>query len=161
MNLNGELLLDCKWNNLRIHELNKLKGHTNSIQQVCFSSHQNTLASYNYKVILLWDIKTGKQITKLNVQEDCVRSIFFLLMEIQQHLIVMISLLVFRISKQDNKKPNEMVIVMMQDQFVSLLMEMHQLLVVMISLFAYGMSKQDNKKPNQLIILLMSTQFLS
>ncbi|CAD8053364.1 unnamed protein product [Paramecium primaurelia] len=40
------------------------------------------------------------------------------------------------------QKPNQMVIVILSTQSVSLLMEIHQLLVVMITLSVYGISKQ-------------------
>ncbi|CAD8117748.1 unnamed protein product [Paramecium primaurelia] len=53
-------------------------------------------------------------------------------------------------SKQDNKKPNQMVMMKLQCQSVSLLMEIHQLLVVVITLYVYGMQRQD-KKLNPLI----------
>ncbi|CAD8053368.1 unnamed protein product [Paramecium primaurelia] len=53
-------------------------------------------------------------------------------------------------SKQDNKKPNQMVILILSSQSVSLLMKIHQLLVVQITLSVYGMQRQD-KKLNPLI----------
>ncbi|CAD8069319.1 unnamed protein product [Paramecium primaurelia] len=44
-------------------------------------------------------------------------------MEIHQLLVVMISLSVYGMSKQDNKKPNQMVILVLSTQSVSLLMQ--------------------------------------
>ncbi|CAD8103727.1 unnamed protein product [Paramecium primaurelia] len=49
---------------------------------------------------------------------------------------------------------NQIVMMVLLDQSVSLLMEIYQLLVVMINLSVYEMSKQDNKKPNQMVILM-------
>lgn len=45
MNLNGSLLFNCKWKNLRIQELNRLDGHTSFVNSVCFSPDGYTLAS--------------------------------------------------------------------------------------------------------------------
>ncbi|CAD8197552.1 unnamed protein product [Paramecium pentaurelia] len=60
----------------------------------------------------------------------------------------MISLSVYGMSKQDNKKPNQMVIVTLLYQSVSLLMEIHQLLIVQITLSVYGMSKTEIQVKN-------------
>lgn len=61
MNLNGAILFNCKWRNLRIQEINKLDGHTNKVNSVCFSPDGSTVASGSSdKSIRLWDVKTGQ-----------------------------------------------------------------------------------------------------
>ncbi|CAD8111491.1 unnamed protein product [Paramecium primaurelia] len=78
INLNGALLLYCKWNNLRIHELNTQNGHNGSVWSVCFSSDGNTLASGSSDTsIRLWDVKTGQQKAKLDGHTSYVRSVCF------------------------------------------------------------------------------------
>ncbi|CAD8133609.1 unnamed protein product [Paramecium octaurelia] len=37
MNLNHALLFNCKWKNIKIHELNTLYGHHGSVNQICYS----------------------------------------------------------------------------------------------------------------------------
>lgn len=60
VNLNGALLINCNWRNLKLHELNKLKGHNETVCSVSISSDDTTLASGSSDhSILLWDIKTG------------------------------------------------------------------------------------------------------
>ncbi|CAD8196859.1 unnamed protein product [Paramecium pentaurelia] len=62
MNLNGAELFNCKWNNLKIHKLNKLDGHTWSVLSVCFSPDGTMLASGSRnQPICLWDFRTGQQ----------------------------------------------------------------------------------------------------
>ncbi|CAD8164347.1 unnamed protein product [Paramecium octaurelia] len=63
--------------------------------------------------------------------------------------------------RQDKKKPNQMVILILQGQFVTLLMALHQHLVVRITLSVYGMLRQDNKKPNQMDIHQLLIQSIS
>ncbi|CAD8129721.1 unnamed protein product [Paramecium sonneborni] len=78
MNINGALLFNCKWKNIKIHELNQLVGHKNRIETVCFSPDGTTLASGSYdKSICLWDVKTGLQKAKLNGHRSQVRSVCF------------------------------------------------------------------------------------
>ena len=45
MNLNGAMLFNCKWKNLRIQEVNKLEGHSREVTSVCFSPDGSILAS--------------------------------------------------------------------------------------------------------------------
>ncbi|CAK70482.1 unnamed protein product (macronuclear) [Paramecium tetraurelia] len=76
MNLSQTQLFNCKWKNIKIHELNKLDGHDGKVNQVCFSSDGKSLASCSdYNLIILWDVKTGKEKSKIRVKEN-VKSIF-------------------------------------------------------------------------------------
>ncbi|CAD8097742.1 unnamed protein product [Paramecium primaurelia] len=78
INLNGTQLFNCKWNKIRIHELNNFDGHSNSVHSVCFSPDGNTLASASEDYsIRLWDIKTGKQKVKMDGHSNLVRSVCF------------------------------------------------------------------------------------
>ncbi|CAD8045129.1 unnamed protein product [Paramecium primaurelia] len=78
INLNGALLFNCKWRDLQISELNKLHGHRNFVNTVCFSPDGNTLASgSNDKSIRLWDVKTGQQKAKLDGHTSTVYSVCF------------------------------------------------------------------------------------
>ncbi|CAD8133846.1 unnamed protein product [Paramecium pentaurelia] len=84
INLNGALLLNCKQQDLRIYELNKLHGHSNQVRSICFSPDGNTLASgggYPYKggdnSIRLLDVKTGQQKVKLDGHTRTVNSVFY------------------------------------------------------------------------------------
>ncbi|CAD8128544.1 unnamed protein product [Paramecium sonneborni] len=45
VNLNGTLLLNCKWKNIKIHELHQLQGHTDCVFSVCFSPDRTKMAS--------------------------------------------------------------------------------------------------------------------
>ncbi|CAD8192316.1 unnamed protein product [Paramecium octaurelia] len=74
-------------------------------------------------------------------------------MVLHQHLVVQISLSVYGMLRQDNKKPNQMVIQMGLIQFVTLLMVLYQHLVVMIGLSVYGMQKHQRKYLNQIVII--------
>lgn len=61
INLAGAKLFNCKWKNIKIHELNKLEGHSGAVKSVCFSPSGNILASgSDDKSIRFWDIKTGQ-----------------------------------------------------------------------------------------------------
>ncbi|CAK72861.1 unnamed protein product (macronuclear) [Paramecium tetraurelia] len=61
INLNQAQLLNCIWKNIKIHELNKLDGHSQGVNLVCFSPDGKSLASCSDdNSIILWDIKTGK-----------------------------------------------------------------------------------------------------
>ncbi|CAD8159464.1 unnamed protein product [Paramecium octaurelia] len=73
----------------------------------------------------------------------------------------MITLSVYGMLRQDNKKHNQMVIRKQFYQFVSLLMELHQHLVVMITLSVSGMLRQDNKQLNQMAIHQQFIQSIS
>ncbi|CAD8099421.1 unnamed protein product [Paramecium sonneborni] len=78
INLNGALLLNCKWKNIKIHELNKLDGLTWRVNSVNFSPDGTTLASGNDdKSIRLWDVKTGQQKAKLDGHNSLVLSVCF------------------------------------------------------------------------------------
>ncbi|CAD8159195.1 unnamed protein product [Paramecium pentaurelia] len=78
MNLNGALLFNCKWKNLKIHELYELGGHSCKVNSVCLSPDGNTLASGNDdKSIRLWDVKSGQQKAKLDSQYSDVYSVCF------------------------------------------------------------------------------------
>ncbi|CAD8154470.1 unnamed protein product [Paramecium pentaurelia] len=58
VNFNGEQMFNCKWKNIKVHELNQLDGHSNDVNSVCFSPDGNTLASGSRDdSIRLWDIK--------------------------------------------------------------------------------------------------------
>ncbi|CAD8181626.1 unnamed protein product [Paramecium pentaurelia] len=78
LNLNGAQLFNCKWKNLKIHELNRLDGHSSYVKQVCFSPDGNTLASGSGDCsIRLWDVKTGQQKAILDGHSDYVMSVCF------------------------------------------------------------------------------------
>ncbi|CAD8214549.1 unnamed protein product [Paramecium pentaurelia] len=66
-----------------------------------------------------------------------------LLMEIHQPMVVMITLSVYGMLKHDNKKPIQMVIIIMFTKSISLLMEINQFHKVMINQQGYGMQRQD------------------
>ncbi|CAD8068717.1 unnamed protein product [Paramecium primaurelia] len=72
-----------------------------------------------------------------------------------------ITLSVYGMSKQDNKKLNQIVIMIVSTQSVSLLMEIHQLFLIMITPSVYGMLKQYNKNLNQNAILMILDQSAS
>ncbi|CAD8103731.1 unnamed protein product [Paramecium primaurelia] len=104
VNFNGAQMFNCQWKNIKVHELNRLDGHSNCVRSVCFSPDRNTLASGSYDYsIRLWDVKTGQQKAKLDGHTSTVYSVCSLLMEIHQLLVVVISLSVFGMSKQDKK----------------------------------------------------------
>ncbi|CAD8083293.1 unnamed protein product [Paramecium primaurelia] len=48
VNLHGAQLFNCKWKNIKIHELNKLDGHIGEINSVCFSPDVNTIETSSY-----------------------------------------------------------------------------------------------------------------
>ncbi|CAD8118039.1 unnamed protein product [Paramecium primaurelia] len=76
INLDGALLLNCSWKDLKILELNKLDGHQDQVNSVCFSPDGNIQASGSGdKSIRLWDVKTGQQKAKLDGYNDYVRSV--------------------------------------------------------------------------------------
>ncbi|CAD8188619.1 unnamed protein product [Paramecium pentaurelia] len=66
INLNGALLFNCRWKELKIHELNKLVCH----------KFVNSSSSYDSS-IRLWDVKTGQQKAKLDGHTSTVYSICF------------------------------------------------------------------------------------
>ncbi|CAD8121359.1 unnamed protein product [Paramecium sonneborni] len=77
-NFNGAQLFNCKWKNIKIHELNKLDGHTCDVQSVSFSPDGKTLASCSCdKSIRLWEVKTGQQKAKLEGHTSYVHSVCF------------------------------------------------------------------------------------
>lgn len=52
--------MNCKWINIKIHELNRLEDHSSYVNSVCISPDGTKLASgSNDNFICLWDIKTG------------------------------------------------------------------------------------------------------
>ncbi|CAD8136770.1 unnamed protein product [Paramecium octaurelia] len=62
INLNQAQMFNCKWKNIKIHELNILDGHYRKVYQVCFSSDGKSLASCSDdNSIILWDVQTGKK----------------------------------------------------------------------------------------------------
>ncbi|CAK82618.1 unnamed protein product (macronuclear) [Paramecium tetraurelia] len=78
MNLNQAQLFNCKWKNIKIHELNKLDGHSSCVNSVNFSPDGTTLASGSYdNSIRLWDVKTGQQKAKLDGHSSSVNSVNF------------------------------------------------------------------------------------
>ncbi|CAD8189377.1 unnamed protein product [Paramecium pentaurelia] len=42
---NGAQMFNYKWKNIKVHELNRLDGHSSCVRSVCFSPDGNTLAS--------------------------------------------------------------------------------------------------------------------
>ncbi|CAD8208651.1 unnamed protein product [Paramecium octaurelia] len=83
-----------------------------------------------------------QQKANLDDHSSAVQAFVTLLMEIHQYLVVHITLPVYGMLRQDNKKPNWMVILEQFIQFVTLLMEIHQLLVVLITLSVSEMQKE-------------------
>ncbi|CAD8168211.1 unnamed protein product [Paramecium pentaurelia] len=78
LNLNGTQMFNCKWKDLKIHELNKLDGQSSCIRSVCISPDGNTLSSGSEdKSICLWDVKTGHQKAKFDGHEHWVMSVCF------------------------------------------------------------------------------------
>ncbi|CAK90344.1 unnamed protein product (macronuclear) [Paramecium tetraurelia] len=78
VNLNQASLFNCKWKNIKIHELNKLNGHSGTINTLCFSPDGTTLASGSDDIsIRLWDVKTGQQIAKIDGHSHYVMSVNF------------------------------------------------------------------------------------
>ncbi|CAD8213451.1 unnamed protein product [Paramecium pentaurelia] len=78
INLNGALLLNCKWSNLRIQELNQFIGHTRSVNSACFSPDGKILASSSHEnSILQWDIISGQQKAILNGHTNSAMSVCF------------------------------------------------------------------------------------
>ncbi|CAD8175343.1 unnamed protein product [Paramecium pentaurelia] len=84
LNLNGAQLFNCKWKNIKIHELNKFNGHDGPVSSVCFSPDGKTLASAGGSIyrdgdctIRLWDVKTGKQKAQLDGHDNEIMSVCF------------------------------------------------------------------------------------
>ncbi|CAD8213886.1 unnamed protein product [Paramecium pentaurelia] len=78
LNLNGAILFNCKWKNIKIQKLSILKGHTLAVLSVCFTPDSSTLASCSGdNSIRLWDIKTGEQKSKLFGHTSIVYSVYF------------------------------------------------------------------------------------
>ncbi|CAD8183825.1 unnamed protein product [Paramecium octaurelia] len=101
MNLNQAQMFNCNWKNIKIHELNKLDGHSRRVNQVCFSPDGKSLASCgDDNKIILWDVKTGKIKSKIKVKE-VVKSVCF------SHNA---STLAFSSGRFENKKQYQMVI---------------------------------------------------
>ncbi|CAD8214687.1 unnamed protein product [Paramecium octaurelia] len=171
--------------NLRINELKQLKGHIASLNQVCFSSNGNSLASCSDdNSIRLWNIKTGKiklmLVNGSKVEQICFspNGIFkqernhncmaileqrihfvFLLIVIYQYLAVEIIQSTFGMFKQDYKNIKLKVILMQSYQCAFLLMIKHQPQGVRIILSVYGIFKQVNKNLNQMGINKKSMNF--
>ncbi|CAD8161392.1 unnamed protein product [Paramecium octaurelia] len=140
----------------------KLDGHSNTVYSICFSPDGATLASGSSdNSVRLWDVETGQQKAQLNGHSGTVIQSVSLLMVLYWRLVVQITLSVYGMLRQDNKKPNQMVIHHQFIQFVTLLMVLHQHLVVMITLFVYGMLRQDNKTYLQIIVIKMLQQNLT
>ncbi|CAK64636.1 unnamed protein product (macronuclear) [Paramecium tetraurelia] len=78
MNLNRAQLFNCKWNNIKIPELNKLEGQYSGASSICISPDSNTLVTgYSNGSICLWDLKTVQQKAKLDAHNSCVSSFCF------------------------------------------------------------------------------------
>ncbi|CAD8169349.1 unnamed protein product [Paramecium pentaurelia] len=79
MNLNGALLLNCRWTNIKKEgEIYELNGHTNIVNFVCFSPDGNILASGSTdESIRLWDVKTGQLKNILDCSSGTVKSLCF------------------------------------------------------------------------------------
>ncbi|CAD8209585.1 unnamed protein product [Paramecium octaurelia] len=78
INLNGALMFDCKWKNLKTSDLFSLDGHQKGVISVCFSPDGTTLASGSEDAsIRLWDIKTGQQKAILDGHQGEVKSVCF------------------------------------------------------------------------------------
>ncbi|CAK83656.1 unnamed protein product (macronuclear) [Paramecium tetraurelia] len=52
LNLNEPQLFNCKWKNIKIHELNKLEGHSYAVFSVNFSPDGTKLASNSQEYYL-------------------------------------------------------------------------------------------------------------
>ncbi|CAK89259.1 unnamed protein product, partial (macronuclear) [Paramecium tetraurelia] len=91
----------------------KLDGHSSTDYSVNFSPDGTTLASGSLdNSIRLWDVKTGQQKPNQMVIQIKLCQSILILMVLDQHLVVMITLSVYGMLRQDNKKPNYMVIQM-------------------------------------------------
>ncbi|CAD8130984.1 unnamed protein product [Paramecium sonneborni] len=78
VNSNKALLMNCKFKNIKIPELNKLEGHNSGANSVFISPDRTQLASSSGdKSIRLWNVKTGVQQAKLNGHTNSVYSICF------------------------------------------------------------------------------------
>ncbi|CAK69970.1 unnamed protein product (macronuclear) [Paramecium tetraurelia] len=70
-------LLNCKWRNLRINELNKFNDHSRRVNSVCFSPDGRSLASSgDDQSIHLQDVKTGKK-KSIIISKGSVKSVCF------------------------------------------------------------------------------------
>ncbi|CAD8215459.1 unnamed protein product [Paramecium octaurelia] len=141
----GQSLASCSENNLIILldvKTGKIKSRIKEkekVKSVCFSPNNNTLIFSKGEFVYLWNLQTGKQQAKLDGHSSNVISICY-----SPDSTTLASgssdksLSVYGMSRQDNKKPNQMVIHVQLIQFVILLMEIHQHLVVGIIQSVYG-----------------------
>ncbi|CAD8091265.1 unnamed protein product [Paramecium primaurelia] len=93
LNLNRALLFNCKWKNLRNHELDTLEGHNSTVLSVCFSPDGT---SY-------WMLKQDNTTTNQMVIFILSTQYASLLMLLYQRLIVTIILYVYGILKYKRK----------------------------------------------------------
>ncbi|CAD8086036.1 unnamed protein product [Paramecium primaurelia] len=77
MNLNRALLLNCKWENIRILELYQLYGNNSPVRSVCISPNGYTLASGQRQCYSTMDLKTGQQKVSLDGQTSVIMSVCF------------------------------------------------------------------------------------
>ncbi|CAK84534.1 unnamed protein product (macronuclear) [Paramecium tetraurelia] len=104
MNLNQAQLFNRKWKNIKIHELNKLDGHSDYVRSDNFSPDGTTLASGSQDYsIRLWDVKTGQQKAKLDGHSREFYQSISLLMLLHQLLVVQITLSVYGMQKHQRR----------------------------------------------------------
>ncbi|CAK58301.1 unnamed protein product (macronuclear) [Paramecium tetraurelia] len=160
---NGTLLASGSWNgSVRLWDVKKsqskanLDGDSECDKSICFSPDDTSLAFHSSdNSIVLWDVKTQSKLNYMDILVRLNHSVSLLIV-LDQHLVVMISLSVYGMLKQDNKKPNQMVIHQQFIQSISLLMEpnQHQAAVkITSSFYIHQMYRQEIKNFYMLIML--------
>ncbi|CAK91396.1 unnamed protein product (macronuclear) [Paramecium tetraurelia] len=122
INLNGAKLFNCKWKNLRINELNKLNGHRDKVNQVCFSPDVMTM---------IFVFGMSKQEKQSQYYKEIGISIQSASHEMRDYWSPAVAnLYIGGTFKLESIYINLKFILKMQIQFVSLLMVVYQHLVV-------------------------------